>query len=271
MSNHRYVGAINRLIDNFKRDFIEFSRSQYTNESGALVHPGEFGHSREKICRTFIENILPSSRAIGTNGLVISANNEISKEQDLIFYSRTDTPVLTLDTTGFFPIETVVGIGQIKSIVRSKAELKEILDNLTAIKMMRENMGHDSVVWRGQDLWNGRSGYFPEIVFDQVCTFLICEKLDFEVTADDIDSMYGDVPNHLKHNMILDITNGVFGYRTSPTDPLIGIPKIKSGNVKPAYIKQGGENEHLKNFLANLQILIPGATVFHPDMGVYLK
>ena len=132
-------------------------------------------------------------------------------------------------------------------------------------------MGHTSVAWRYQDLWSGKSGYFPEFAFDQIPTFLICEKIDFDLSPGELDLMYDDTPKHLRHNLILDLTKGIFGYRSTSKDSFVGIPFIKNNPVAQVYIKSDSDNEHIKYFLTNLQILIPGATVYRVDMGIYLS
>ena len=105
MSNEKYIGAVDRVIEYFKNDFIGYSREQFTlKDTGKLAHPGEFGASREKICEKLFNNFIPSSRGIKTRGFIINSNDETSKEQDIIFYSPNDTPILTLENSNFFPI-----------------------------------------------------------------------------------------------------------------------------------------------------------------------
>ena len=270
MSNDQYTNALERKIEIFKKDFLDFSREQYTKD-GKLIHPGEFGSSREKISQQLIESVIPQSRDIDTRGFIINSKNEISKEQDLVFFSKNDTPVLTLENTKFFPVETVVAVGQVKSIIRSKGDLKEALDELKNIKILRENMGHNSVIWRGQDLYDGRNSYSKENPYDQVFTFLICEKIDFELSELDLDNLYDKgTPDHLKHNILLDINSGVYAYKIKVDEPFVAVPYSSKGVSVPHFKISDEKNSHIKHFLTNLQIFIPGNTIFHPDMGLYV-
>ncbi len=136
MSNIRYKNALTRHIEKFKSDFLEFSRGQFQTigKQNKLIHPGEFGTLRENISKKLIEGIIPSSKKIQIKGFILNSNNDTSTEQDLVIYSDTDTPVLTLENASFFPIETVVSIGQIKSVIQSKSDLKDILDKLVQVK-----------------------------------------------------------------------------------------------------------------------------------------
>ena len=271
MPNKKYINALDRKIKIFKEDFLNFSREQY-QENEKLINPGEFGSSREKICKQLIDSIIPSSRGIDTRGFIINSSDGISTEQDLIFYSKNDTPVLTLENTKFFPIETVVGIGQIKSCIKTKNELQEILEKLSCIKSLRDNMGHDSVVWRGQDLYDGKNSYSTNNPYDQIFTFLICEKMNFKIDELEIDSLYGkNVKQHQKHNFILDLNAGSYAYVINDDGIFIGCPYSVKGNSNPSFIKSDSSNMYIKHFLINLHIYIAGNTIFHPDMAHYIK
>ncbi len=270
MPNIKYKTALERLINNFKNDFLGFSREQYTSD-GKLIHPGEFGASREIISKKFIEDVVPISKKIITKGFILNSNNETTTEQDLIIYSTNDTPVLTLENTSFLPVETVVSVGQVKSVIQSKKDLKKILDNLVKVKMVRDNMGHSSVIWRNHELFNGSYGYYKDNAFDQVFTFVICEKLNFTITPDEIDKLYDSgTKEYLKHNLILDISNGLYGYQIKEGDPFLAIPYTIHGNSTPILV--GTENEwHFKQFLTNIHIHTSSNTVFHPNMGKYIN
>ncbi len=270
MANTRYIKALDKFIESFKSDFIDYSRSQFTDEEGDLIHAGEFGRAREAISKQLFENTLPKLRKIELNGFIINAKNEISTEQDLVFYSEVDTPLLTFENIKLFPVETVVAVGQIKSIIRTKPDLKDALVKLSKVKMMRENMGHNSLVWRSPEIVDTKYNYSKERSWDQVTTFIICEEINFNITPEEIDKLYPiGTPPHLKHNLILDLQNGAYGYQINSSS-LVGIPLCPQGIGRPVIIHATEDNRHIKNFLANIQILIPGSTIYHPDMGTYL-
>ena len=269
MSNIKYKNALERLIKNFKNDFLSFSREQYTSD-GKLMHPGEFGTTREIISKKFIEGIVSSSKTIKTKGFILNSNNETTSEQDLIIYSTNDTPVLTLENTNFFPVETVVSVGQVKSVIQTKKDLKLILDNLVKVKMVRDNMGHGSTIWRSQNIWDPHN-YYSDNVFDQIFTFVICEKINFSITAEEIDELYDEgVKDHLKHNLILDISNGLYGYKIKKEDPFIAIPYVKNGKTTPSFVGTKDE-QHFKHFLTNIHIHTSSNTIFHPEMARYIN
>lgn len=269
MSNSQYSNAFKRHIQQFKTDYLSYSREQFTSTKvkNGLTHPGEFGALRENISKKLIEGIIPSSKKIKTKGFILNSNNDTSAEQDLIIYSDADTPVLTLESTSFFPVETVVSVGQIKSVIQTKSDLKEILNNLVKVKKVRDNMGHGSVIWRTQTIWEPNN-YYKDNQYDQIFTFLICEKLNFKITASEIDALYDNgTESYLKHNLILDITNGLFGYQV-PTEPFVGIPHDLGNGKLPSTIN-AISNAHIEHFLINAHLFISSNTIFHPDIGRY--
>jgi hypothetical protein len=271
MSNNRYKVALGRLIENFKRDFLDFSREQYKSETtqNRLSHAGEFGGTREEIIKSLLSTVVPSSRKIATRGFILNANNKTSKEQDLIIYSAADTPILTLENTKFFPIETVVCVVQVKSVIQSKKELKKILEDLSEVKKLRSDMGLCSVIWRAENVWNSNA-YYKNKLCDQVATFLICEKLNFKITPEEIDKLYEpELPAYLKHNLILDIKNGLYGYKVKGNEAILGTPSNK-GEGTECVALDDTDNGHISNFLVNLNILAVSNTIFHPDMGAYI-
>ncbi len=129
-------------------------------------------------------------------------------------------------------------------------------------------MGHGSVIWRTQQLWEPNN-YYKDNPFDQVFTFLICEKLNFKISAAEIDELYDPgTESCLKHNLILDITNGLFGYQT-PDEPFVGIPHDLGNGKLPSTIG-ASNNAHIEHFLTNIHLFISSNTIFHPDIGRYI-
>lgn len=272
MANDQYNRALDRLIERFKSDFVQHSREQFTGSQGKVTHPGEFGHTRELMCKNLCKNIIPRMVDIETRGFIISPSNFTSKEQDLILYSREDTPVLTLDSAKFFPMETVIAVVQVKSILRSKSELKSALEELSHVKAVRKTVGNTAILRRVNAHRFHEAVYNPKSVHDQISSFLICEKIDFNITPQEVNDLYSEeIELRMRHNMILDISRGAYGYNFQKANfQCIGIPAFPNEEGAPAFISDVN-NWHIKQFLTSLQILATGATIFHPDMGVYLR
>ena len=81
----------------------------------SLDHSGEKGRIREILIRSLFQPLFPADLGVGT-GFIITADGQVSTQQDIILYDRaTLPPALVDDTTGFFPIESALYTIEIKS------------------------------------------------------------------------------------------------------------------------------------------------------------
>ena len=177
MANDTIDALIEERIDIFRSAFAQRAKVLFHDETkqNKLRHTGEFGTYREGIVRDFLQSFLPQRLAIDT-GFVVNALGEVSGQIDLVIYDPSLTPPLeSKNRQRFFPIETVIAAGEVKSNV-SRDEFEDGLIRLAKIKEMRSVMANESsavVRWHRLD----KSKYNPDkISLDQVFTFLICNK-----------------------------------------------------------------------------------------------
>ena len=100
--------------------------------------------------------------------------DEVSTQCDLVIFDGSNTPLIEDSRNKrFFPVESVAAIGEVKSKL-SKHDFLSALSKLAAAKATRrfENPTH---VRRKVDL--------PDYIhnYDLTVSFLICEKLDFDI------------------------------------------------------------------------------------------
>lgn len=80
-----------------------------------ITHKGLKGQLREILIRDVFYPLLPSDVGVGT-GEIISADNRQSRQQDVvIFDKRILPPILLQESTGIFPIESVLYAIEVKS------------------------------------------------------------------------------------------------------------------------------------------------------------
>jgi hypothetical protein len=99
-----------------------------------VEHPGELGVAREEIIRRFLRAYLPARFEIST-GFVFDSKGNVSKQLDIIIANALVCP--RFETAGgirFYPCESVVAVGQVKSSLTSDAELQRALANLESVK-----------------------------------------------------------------------------------------------------------------------------------------
>src|SRR5918998_5104088 len=136
-----WSNAMHNVLDTLIESQLEAFANGYTNtahdlfydeDSNKLIHPGEFGGLRESLLRDLLKNFLPEEYGV-SQGFVISPDGEISNQCDVIVYSRRYTPLIrTPEHQRFFPVESVVAVGEVKSIVDSNT-LRDALIKLVRI------------------------------------------------------------------------------------------------------------------------------------------
>ena len=216
----------NKIIDELIEERIDIFRSAFAQRAKVLFHddekpnklrhPGEFGTYREGITRDFLQSFLPQRLAIDT-GFIVNALGETSGQIDLVIYDPSLTPPLeSKNRQRFFPVETVITAGEVKSDV-DKGQFKDGLIRLAKVKEMRSNLPNEaSAAVRWHEL--ARHEYDPEgIPFDQVFTFLICNRIKFSLRHDlnfpsILDEIYESVAYEHRHSSVLSIEDGLLHY-----------------------------------------------------------
>jgi hypothetical protein len=296
MPSKIYQNLFNEKAENFKAAFIDYSRAYFaeSDTSKKLFHSGEFGIYREKICREFFRFFIPQRLEIGS-GFVIDSFGNHSFQCDIVVYDKENSPILQSDTlASFFPIESVVAVGEIKSTL-SKKKLSEALIKLKQIKEMREKCGDVGFIYQppermGRDqLPQSKFGNYPEfnpriLPSDQIITFVLAETFEFEFppVSDSplglIAELYGEEINahpSLFHNLVLSLNNGALAFqiaRDSHEDPITYsaypfhplqkiIPLIATANR--------GKNGHLQ-LLGHLLMQTSEKVILPIEFGSYL-
>ena len=179
----------NTIIDELIKERIDIFRSAFAQRTKVLFrddekrnnlrHSGEFGTYREAIVHDFLHSFLPQRLATDT-GFIVNALGEVSGQIVVIYDPSLTPPLESQNRQRFFPIETVIAAGEVKSDVK-RDEFKDGLIRLAKVKEMRSNLPDEvSTAMRWHELVNYK--YDPyRIPFDQVFTFLICNKITFSL------------------------------------------------------------------------------------------
>lgn len=216
MANKIFQTIVNRKIENFILSFIEDAASIYYNDNeGRIFHPGEYGMYRERTLKTLLELFVPKDLKIG-DGFIITSNDKRSTQCDIVIYDASDLPFLTNGISQYFPIESVLAIGEVKSVL-TKSQLKEALIKLARNKQLQEHRGE--LIKKCSD--NRR------LEHDQTITFLVCSKLKGEISELDFDEIYEGIDRKYWHNCILFVEQGLVFYLATVKD----MPSILSSNI----------------------------------------
>ncbi len=101
-----------------------------------VSHPGEIGTGREEIIRQFLRAYLPKRFEVST-GFAFDAKGNVSQQLDVIIANSLVCPRFeTVGGNRFYPVESVVAVGQIKSTMSSVKEFEKALSNLESVKAL---------------------------------------------------------------------------------------------------------------------------------------
>lgn len=200
MGSTIFKTILSRKIENFISSFGKDSYSIFYKGS-KLIHPGELGRYREKSLKDLLQLIIGSGYVIG-DGFIITQNDKISTQCDIIIYDNADLPLLVDGFTQFFTIESVCCIGEVKSTI-DYADLKDALIKLSKNKMLAEDCSKDV-----------KKEWLKEECFRQPFTFLVCQKIKTDINKLDLTELYGSIEQKYWHNLILSIEDGLMHYIT---------------------------------------------------------
>ena len=80
-------------------------------------------------------------------GFVIDAHGRESKQVDVVIYDKTVGTVFDISNARYFPCETVVAVGEVKSDIDSTTKLHDALDKIKSVKMLdRSNNDRNLII-----------------------------------------------------------------------------------------------------------------------------
>ncbi len=275
--NQTYKKLLYSKIEKFLFDY-NYSKIIFEDldKQNKLLHPGEYGVFREKICDDIIKFTIPNKFNIGT-GFIINSSDETSTQCDIIIYDHNNTPLIEDSLkTKFFPVETVVGIGEIKSTLSTK-ELTDALIKLANNKQMKKIQEKFCV--NNPQKYNFDSKNDPH---DTIFSFLICEDIksfNQENIFEKINQAYDDknIKYEDRHNAILILKQGVLTYsnqyNTLPKKISIGqkmyMPKFMDCNFENNFISNIKDHEHIIYLFSSLSNFLMNVNIYYPEPNAY--
>lgn len=268
MNNNIFEKLLIEKIENFRRAFNYTAEDVFFDENGKLIHPGEFGHYREETCKQFIRYIAPSRLSIG-QGFLINTYNEVSHQCDIVIYDALQTPLVESQFSQmFYTVESVAAVGEIKSVL-SKQTFKETINKLATVKNMRERVKYPVVLKRER----GRDFDPSSYAYDQLFTFIICKKLDFDITdiSTNINSFYDEgLDYRYRHNLILSVEDGLLAYYDDNKKTMM-YPSVNNVNLKNRFVcPNENPDAHFKFFASYLFMGTSNATILYPEISDYM-
>lgn len=116
MASDIFRNIIEQKIDVFASTFGNDANKLFKKDS-KLIHPLEYGMYRERCAKELLSFICDRSMAI-SDGFMISSENHVSTQCDIIMYQRDIMPIIDNGITNFFSVEIVGCIGEVKSTLK---------------------------------------------------------------------------------------------------------------------------------------------------------
>ncbi len=111
----RCTGLSMSKYKDLMRSRVESAIGQARAVNGA-VHQGLKGEILEILIRELFKPLLPADIGVGTGQIVNKYTEEISSQEDIILYDKSILPpILFHETSGFFPIESVLYTIEVKT------------------------------------------------------------------------------------------------------------------------------------------------------------
>ncbi len=135
----------------FAAEFDELTRE--------ISHNLTSGEARERVLITLLKKYLPSRMGIDS-GFVIDALGGESKQIDVVIYDKTVGTIFEVAEVKFFPCESVIAVGEVKSDIASSEKLADALEKISSVKALdRSNR-------KKNELITGPGISIPGIAFD---------------------------------------------------------------------------------------------------------
>lgn len=271
MSSSIIGKLLSAQIQAFVNDFSDNAQNVFFDDStNQLIHSGEFGMHRESCIRTFLGTFLPDIYGV-SQGFVIGQNGAISHQCDVIIYHKEYTPYFhTPEGQRFFPIESVIAVGEVKSKVDG-AVLNDALKKLSNIKIMREQISNAAIATCRPN--TGKQFNPQEDIRDQIVTFLLCDevKCTHNLLAAKVNKSWNDsLPRH-RVNLVVSIKSGTYLYKDTDSRPWM-YPVEPNGTVLPVQLRTAiSPNSHIALFVRYLTMAIEDTTVLYPELTLHLS
>ncbi|MFK8258404.1 DUF6602 domain-containing protein [Erwinia sp. AnSW2-5] len=169
-----------------------------------IKHNGGKGDNRENAFVDFLKEYLPNKYGIG-RGEVISPENEISGELDIVIFDKDHCPLfLKSDSHSLYPRESVFGAISMKSHLDS-AELKDAYNNIASLKKIISTQGFTNSLTPGMS-----TGLNPVVPVTAIFSYATNRSLEaIAKQVNDLDKKMSNI--NLRPDFVVVLGLGIIG------------------------------------------------------------
>lgn len=163
--------------------------------------PGLVGAAMEQSVRDQLEQILPGGIGVGS-GCVIDTKGSTSRQIDVVLYEKELCPVFCVNNnpeTTYFPVEGVLAVGEIKSMI-GKKELSDSFKKIQSVKALyRAFQTMEDGIYVGRRYGDQGSGsahgfYRDNTNKGDIFGFILAEEPSIAVTLPDPSKTHKSAP-----------------------------------------------------------------------------
>ncbi len=159
----------------------------------SVPHSGEIGSLVEQVFFEHLLQVLPEKVAI-SNGFVMDSEGNISKQMDLIFFDRLNTPrIFSSAGAQIFPVESTYACGEIKTKLDS-AQINDIFEKCISYKNLKRDAYYstsNAIIERSYNLFGKSYKHWQSIFFciavESVDARVLKKSFDEIVTRESLD------------------------------------------------------------------------------------
>lgn len=119
---------------------------EFTELASYISHNQIAGEAREYALQNLLTKYLPNRVGVD-RGFVIDIHGKESKQMDIVIYDKTVGTVFEINGVKYFPCETVIAVGEVKSDIKSTKKLQDALDKIKSAKELdRTGAGKNEIV-----------------------------------------------------------------------------------------------------------------------------
>lgn len=192
------------------------------NNTGGLIHPGEYGMYRERLLEELIKTFLPRHIATGT-GFVIGRDGDTSTQVDTVLFDADETPnVEDAAFRRFYPIETIAGIGEVKSTL-AKSDIPEVLKKLREVKKLTLKIPEILIPvrpsWRSAEVAISQLAFMEQVRIEKEAG--ACDKPVSDRVNEFLRNSYDPIENHWQNKVSFLVCAGIEGGTNAMRDEIL--------------------------------------------------
>jgi len=134
-----------KLNSTFRKISAQF-KIEFNEIASEINHNLTAGMAREKAIISLLIKYLPKRIGVDS-GFVIDASGTESKQIDVVIYDKNNGVVFEVGGAKYFPCETVLAVGEVKSDISSRVKLEDALNKIKSVKELdRSNKGRNELI-----------------------------------------------------------------------------------------------------------------------------